>query len=63
MEKASLNLNYERALELKNTLDDIDITLRKQKMNLNSNYNFDLVNYYQDNNYLSIQVFLLEMVY
>ena len=59
MEKASLNLNYERALELKNTLDDIDITLRKQKIDLNSNHNFDLVNYYQDNNYLSIQVFFI----
>lgn len=59
MEKASLNLNYEKALELRDILEDIDITLRRQKIDLNSNYNFDLVNYYQDNNYLSIQVFFV----
>ena len=57
MEKASLALNYERALELKNMLDDINITLKKQKIDLNNNYNFDMINYYYDNNYLSIQIF------
>lgn len=59
MEKASLAMNYERALELKTMLEDIDITLRKQKIDLNNNYNFDLVNYYQDKNYLSIQIFFV----
>ena len=50
MERASLALNFERALELKNMLDDINITLRKQKIDLNKCFNFDLVNYYYDNN-------------
>lgn len=59
MRKASENLNYERALELKNMLDDINITLRKQKIDLNKNYNFDLVNYYRDENYLSIEIFFI----
>jgi len=59
MERASESLNYERALELKMMLDDIDITLRKQKIDLNHNYHFDLVNYYQDKNYLSIQIFFV----
>ena len=59
MQKASDALNYERALELKNMLTDIDITLRKQKIDLNNNYNFDLLNYYLDNNYLSIQLFFV----
>lgn len=59
MEKASENLNYERALELKNMLDDIKITLRKQKIDLNKDSNFDIINYYYDNNYLSIQVFFI----
>lgn len=59
MHKASENLNYERALELKNMLEDIDTTLRKQKIDLNKNYNFDLVNYYHDNNYLSIEIFFI----
>jgi excinuclease ABC subunit C len=59
MEKASLSMNYEKALELKNMLDDINTTLKKQKIDLNNNYNFDLVNYYYDNNYLSIEIFFI----
>lgn len=59
MNKASLALNYERALELKNMLDDIHVTLKKQKIDLNKDANFDLFNYYQDKNYLSIQIFFI----
>lgn len=59
MLKASKVMNYERALELKTMLEDIDITLRRQKIDLNNNYNFDLINYYVDKNYLSIQVFFV----
>lgn len=59
MYKASNSLNYERANELKSMLNDINITLDKQKIDLNNNYNFDLVNYYQDNNYLSVQIFFV----
>ena len=56
---ASENLNYEKALELKNMLDDIKITLNKQKIDLNKDYNFDLVNYYKDKNFLSIEIFFI----
>jgi excinuclease ABC subunit C len=42
-------------------LDDIHTTLRKQKIDLNKNYNFDLVNYYADNNYLSIEIFFIRI--
>lgn len=59
MLKASENLNYEKALELKNMLDDINITLKKQKIDLNKNYNFDLVNFFYDNNYLCIELFFI----
>ncbi len=59
MLKASENLNFEKALELKNMLDDINTTLKKQKIDLNKNYNFDLVNYYYDNNYISIEIFFI----
>ena len=59
MNKASESLNYERALELKNILDDIKITLRKQKIDLNKSSNFDIINYYRENNYLSIQIFFI----
>ena len=59
MMKASENLNYEKALELKNMLDDINTTLKKQTIDLNKDYNFDLVNYYYDNNYISIEIFFI----
>lgn len=59
MEQASEAMNYEKALELKKMLEDIDITLRKQKIDLNKGYQFDLVNYYKDENYLSIEIFFI----
>lgn len=59
MKKASDAMNYEKALELKNMLEDIKITLNKQKIDLNKNYNFDLINYYKDKNYLSIEIFFI----
>ncbi len=59
MQKASDSMNYERALELKNMLEDINITLRKQKIDLNKSYQFDLINYYKDENYLSIELFFI----
>lgn len=59
MYKASESLNFEKAKELKEMLDDINITLKRQKIDLNKKYNFDLFGYYKDNNYLSIQVFFI----
>ncbi len=59
MEKASLSMNYERALELRDMLEDINITLKKQKIDLGKEANFDIVNYFTDNNYLSVQVFFI----
>ncbi|MBQ7105073.1 MAG: excinuclease ABC subunit UvrC [Bacilli bacterium] len=59
MEKASLDMNYERALEIRDMLNDIDITLTKQKVSLNQKYNFDVFNAYRNNNYLSIEVFFI----
>ena len=59
IEVASNSLNYERAIELKNMLDDINITLKKQEIDLNQNYNFDLINYYKDKNYLCIVIFFI----
>ncbi len=57
MEKASLEMNYERAQEYKEMLEDIDITLSHQKISLNKNYNFDVFNSFRHNNYLSVEVF------
>lgn len=59
MDKASDSLNFEKALELKNMLEDIEITLRHQKIDLNRKFSFDLINYYQEENYLSIQIFYI----
>jgi len=59
MQEASDNLNYEKALELKNMLEDIETTLKRQKIDLNKNYNFDIVNYYNDKNYISIEIFFI----
>lgn len=59
MQKASENMNYEKALELRDMLNDIETTLKKQKIDLNNNESFDLVNYYQDKNFLSIEIFFI----
>ena len=59
MQKASDNLNFEKALELKEMLKDIDVTLAKQKIDLNRNYNFDVFGFYHDHNYLSIVTFYI----
>jgi len=59
MQKASDSLNFEKALELKEMLKDIDVTLTKQKIDLNKNYNFDVFGFYQDNNYLSVVTFYI----
>ena len=59
MYKASESLNFEKAKELKSMLDDINITLKRQKIDLNRKYNFDMFAYYKNNNYLSIQVFFV----
>ena len=59
MFKASEALNYEKANELKLMLEDIDTTLKRQKIDLNNNDSFDLVNFYTDNNYISIELFFI----
>lgn len=59
MKRASEALNFEKALELKEMLHDIEVTLTRQKIDLNKNYNFDVFGYYQDNNYLSVVTFYI----
>ena len=59
MEDASSKMNFEKAMEYKKMIDDINITLKNQKIVLNRNINLDLFNYYVEENYLSIQVFFI----
>ncbi len=62
MEKIRLyseQLNYEEALELKKELDYIKVVMEKQRVELHDNVNRDIINYYFDNGYLSIEIFFL----
>ena len=59
MNDASNTLNFEKAIEYKRMIDDINITLKNQIIVLNKDYNFDLFNCYQNNNYLSITAFFI----
>lgn len=56
MEDASLNLNFERAIEYKEMLEYIDKVLEKQKISLNDSLTRDVINYYVKNDYISFQV-------
>ena len=55
----SEKMNYEKAKELKDLLDYIEITLTKQKVEIKDNIDRDLFGYYVDKGYLSIQVFFI----
>ncbi|HJJ17446.1 MAG TPA: excinuclease ABC subunit UvrC [Bacilli bacterium] len=55
----SSNLNYEKALELKKELDYINIIMDKQKVELHDFVNRDIIAYYFDKGYISVQIFFL----
>lgn len=55
----SENLNFEMALELKKELDYIDIVLAKQKVELHDFVDCDVISYYVDNGYLSIEILFI----
>ncbi|MDD4624568.1 MAG: excinuclease ABC subunit UvrC [Bacilli bacterium] len=56
MNKASLSLNYEKAKEMKDYLEYIDVTLKNQHIDFKDNIDRDIFGYYSINNYLSIKV-------
>ncbi len=55
----SNDMQYEKALELKELLDYINITLVKQKVEINDNLDRDIFGFYSDKNYLSVFVFFI----
>ena len=55
----SQDMQYEKALELKELLDYINITLTKQKVEINDELDRDIFGYYTDKNYLSIFTFFI----
>ena len=59
MEKASNNLNYERALELKNLINDIKNTISKQIIVSNVKYNFDVFGFCEIDNFINISVLMV----
>ena len=56
MIRCSEKLDYEKAMEYKDLLDYINITTEKQKVDLDSKTNTDIVGYYAKDNYISIQI-------
>ena len=59
IKKESDALHFEKALELKNLLDDINVILVKQKIEVNDNVDRDIFGYYSDGNYLSVFIFFV----
>lgn len=55
----SEKLNYEKASELKQLLDYINITLVRQKVEINDEIDRDIIGYYSDGDYLSVQIFFI----
>ena len=59
MERESSLLHFEKAKELKELLDYINITLIKQQVEINDTKDIDVFGYYIDKGYLSVQVFFI----
>lgn len=55
----SEHMNYELALELKNELDYMSSVLAKQKVELPDLVDRDIINYYIENGYVSINIFFI----
>ncbi len=59
MQKESEALHFEKAKELKELLDYLNITLVKQKVELEDTIDRDVFGYFEDKGYLSIQVLFI----
>ena len=59
MNKASDALNFEKAIDIKNMIDDIKTTLSKQIIVSNVKYNFDVFGYFQNDNFLTIETLFI----
>ena len=59
MNECSEKLQFEKALEYRDILDYIKITLEKQKVELDDNYDRDVIGYYEEDNYLSINILFI----
>ncbi|WP_334328777.1 excinuclease ABC subunit UvrC [Companilactobacillus sp. HBUAS59699] len=59
MEKASENLEFERAAELRDQIKYIETTVEKQKIISNDSTPRDIFNYYVEKGWISIQIFFI----
>lgn len=59
IKKYSESLNYEMALDLKKELEYIDVVLAKQKVELHDFINRDVISYYVNNGYISIEILFI----
>ena len=55
----SEKLEFEKALEIKERLDYIKLTLTRQKVEISDNVDRDIIGYYEFKGYLSIQIFFI----
>ena len=56
---SSNKLQFEKAIEYKEILDYINITLEKQKVELDDNYDRDVIGFYDEDNYLSVNILFI----
>ena len=59
MNEYSEQLEFEKAKEIKQTIEYINITLKKQEVELNDNIDRDIFGFYEYKGYLSIQIFFI----
>jgi len=59
MDFYSEKLEFEKAIEYKELLDYINITLEKQKVELDDNINRDVIGYFVKDNYLSVSIMFI----
>lgn len=59
MNKASNKLEFEKALELKTLINDIESTINKQIIVSNVRYNFDVFGVYEKDNFLAIETLFI----
>ena len=59
MNECSEKLQFEKAMEYRDILDYIRITLEKQKVELDDNYDRDVIGYYEEDNYLAINILFI----
>ncbi|RLL48524.1 excinuclease ABC subunit UvrC [Oceanobacillus piezotolerans] len=59
MYEASESLNFERAMELRDQIQHIEVVMEQQKMTLNDQVNRDVFGYSYDKGWMCIQVFFI----